>query len=120
MPNPVTHFEIIAKDASKLQNFYREIFGWTINADNPMKYGMVDTATPGKGIGGGIADPQPGGPGGITFYIEVADIDKTLAQLTKVGGKLAMPKMAVPNGPTIAQFVDPAGNRIGLVQSGSM
>ncbi len=121
MANPVTHFEIIGADAQKLQSFYRDIFGWKINADNPMNYGMVDTATPGKGIGGGIAAPQGGGPAYVTVYVEVADIDKTLAQVTAKGGKVLMPKMTVPpNGPVIAQFGDPAGLRIGLVQSGSM
>ena len=53
MPNPVVHFEVVGKDGAKLQQFYSSTFGWTINADNPMNYGMVEND--GEGINGGIA-----------------------------------------------------------------
>ena len=42
MGQPVVHFEIIGKDGPKLQSYYAELFGWEINADNPMNYGVVD------------------------------------------------------------------------------
>ena len=41
MGQPVVHFEVIGKDADKLQSYYSDLFGWEVNADNPMKYGMV-------------------------------------------------------------------------------
>ena len=43
MPNPVVHFEIQSNMAEKLQPFYTDLFGWHIDANNPMNYGMVDT-----------------------------------------------------------------------------
>ena len=52
MGSPVVHFEIVHKDAAKLQPFYSELFDWKIDANNPMNYGIVDTG--GKGINGGI------------------------------------------------------------------
>jgi len=62
MANPVTWFEVTGKDGKKLQDFYSGVFGWKIDASNPMNYGMVDNA--GQGIGGGIKRrrrrPQPG------------------------------------------------------------
>ena len=42
MGAPVIHFEISAKDAPKMQSYYSELFGWEINADNPMRYGTID------------------------------------------------------------------------------
>ena len=33
-----------------------------------------------------------------------------------MGGKTVMPPMDIPEGPTMAQFSDPEGNVIGLVQ----
>jgi hypothetical protein len=36
MPNPVTHFEIVGKDGKKLQEFYASLFGWAVDANNPM------------------------------------------------------------------------------------
>ena len=43
MPNPVVHFEVQSADAAKAQKFYGDLFGWHIDASNPMNYGMVDT-----------------------------------------------------------------------------
>ena len=42
MPNPVVHFEVSSADAEKAQKFYGDLFGWHIDANNPMNYGMVD------------------------------------------------------------------------------
>src|SRR5262249_30930318 len=45
MGNPVIWFEINGKDPTRLHDFYREVFGWTIDADNPMSYGFVQTGS---------------------------------------------------------------------------
>lgn len=111
MAQPVTHFEIIGKDGEKLQKFYSDLFGWQIDANNPMKYGMVPAA--GTGIGGGVAQ---GDEPRVTFYVEVDDPAAALARAEAMGGKTMMPPMDVPGGPTIAQFSDPEGNVIGLVK----
>jgi len=41
MGQPVIHFEVIGKDAKALQDYYSELFGWEIDASNPMGYGIV-------------------------------------------------------------------------------
>ena len=41
MGQAVVHFEVIGKDGERLQGFYSDMFGWEINADNPMNYGLV-------------------------------------------------------------------------------
>ena len=41
MGQPVVHFEVIGKDGEKLRSYYSELFGWEIDADNPMNYGIV-------------------------------------------------------------------------------
>ena len=85
MPNPVVHFEVIGKDGQKLQRFYGQVFEWDIKADNPMQYGMISGGD-GGGIGGGIgAAPPDMQPHGVTFYIEVANLDETLKQVEKAG-----------------------------------
>jgi predicted enzyme related to lactoylglutathione lyase len=32
MGQPVVHFEIIGQDQKKLQSYYSELFGWTIDS----------------------------------------------------------------------------------------
>jgi len=115
MANPVVHFEVLGKNADKLQSFYKDIFNWQFTPAVP-GYAM---AKPGTGINGGIGGDQSAGAGRVTFYVEVNDLDATLRNIEKRGGKTVQPPDAVPNGPTIALFSDPEGHIIGLVKAGS-
>jgi uncharacterized protein len=112
MGAPVVHFEIVGKDAKKLQDFYSSLFSWKIDANNPMNYGMVDNA--GQGINGGVGPSQSGQPW-VGFYVAVDDIDAALKKAESLGGKTVMPAMKIPDGPTIAVFSDPEGNQIGIL-----
>ena len=114
MASKVTHFEVHGKDGKRLQEFYASLFGWKVDANNPMQYGMVSAEK--GGIGGGIS--QSGKPM-VTFYVEVADPAAALKRVEKLGGKTVMPPMDVPGGPRIAQFADPEGNVIGLIKAES-
>ena len=58
MPQPVVHFEISAKDRAKITDFYSQLFGWQVNADNPMNYGLASTKDGELGIDGGIYQQQ--------------------------------------------------------------
>ena len=118
MADRVVHFEVIGKDGKKLQAFYSGLFGWKIDANNPMSYGMVDANE--AGMGGGIAAGQDGGAGHVTIYVEVPDLAAHLKKAESLGGKTIMPPMAVPGGPEIAMFADPEGHVIGLAKAGSM
>jgi uncharacterized protein len=110
----VVHWEIAAKDAKKSQEFYAKLFEWTIDANNPMNYGMVRSGGGQGGIDGGIFATQNGQPPYVTFYVEVDDLQKYLAKAESLGGKTVLPPMPVPNVGSIAMFTDPEGNFIGL------
>jgi predicted enzyme related to lactoylglutathione lyase len=114
MPNPVVHFEIGGKDVSKLHQFYKDAFDWEINSVPTMNY---STIAPGgtDGIGGGIGHTD--GPGHVTFYIQVDDLNAYLARIERLGGKIVMPPIEIPNVVGLAMFADPEGHIIGLVKS---
>jgi predicted enzyme related to lactoylglutathione lyase len=114
MPNPVVHFEIIGKDAASTQKFYSNLFGWKVDSNNPMNYGMVDNG--GEGINGGIAGgDDPGGPR-TTFYVQVSDQQAALDKAEQLGGKTIMPVTEIPDAVTMAMFADPDGNTVGLIK----
>jgi len=119
MPDPVVHFEIISSEAPSLHRFYGSVFGWKIAADNPFGYGVVDTRNPGRGINGGIGAPLPGASGHLTIHVQVPNIDAALSRVITEGGRIALSKTTVPNGPTLAQFFDPAGHLMGLIEGAS-
>jgi uncharacterized protein len=115
MPNPVVHFEVIGKDGPKLQAYYADLFGWTIDANNPMNYGLV--ADPGNGVGGGICAGPEGYGGHVTFYVEVPDVEAALAKAESLGGKRIMGPETIMENVTLGQFTDPEGHVIGLTRS---
>ena len=115
MPNPIVHFEIHAPHAAAAQEFYRQLFGWHVDTNNPMSYGMVDTHSESKGIGGGIT-ANPMKTAMVTVYVDVNDLQATLDKAEQLGGKTIMPPTQVYEGLTIALFTDPDGNAIGLAQ----
>jgi predicted enzyme related to lactoylglutathione lyase len=108
----VVHWEVQAKDPGRQQQFFSELFGWRIDADNPMGYGMV--ASGGKdAINGGIGttDTEPR----VTVYVQVDDIDALLSRAEMLGARTVLPRTDM--GMVImGQFVDPEGNIIGLVE----
>lgn len=115
MAHPVTHFEINAQDAPATQKFYKDLFGWGINTNNPQSYGMIDTNTKGTGINGGIGASQDG-RSFVTFYVETDDPGSLLAKAERLGGRRVMEPMDAGQGLIYALFADPEGNVIGLAK----
>jgi uncharacterized protein len=122
MGQPVVHFEIVGKDADKLQGYYSELFGWQIDASNPMRYGIVqregNVNSDGVGIGGGVGPGPEGYEGHVTFYVEVPDVEGALAKAESLGGTRMMGPDEVMDGTEIGLFTDPEGHVVGVV-SGS-
>jgi len=112
--HPVGWVEIIGKDGAKSQDFYTKLFGWKVDANNPMNYGMVMGED--HPVGVGIGQSMDGKPL-ITAYITVDDLQATLDKAKSLGGETVMPPMDVPDGPKIAQFRDPDGNVIGIMKA---
>jgi predicted enzyme related to lactoylglutathione lyase len=121
MGQPVVHFEIAGGDAEKLQSYYSELFGWNIDANNPMKYGIVareeNLTEDGIGIGGGVSQGPEGYPGHVTVYVQVPDVEASLAKAESLGGQRMMGPEQVMEDLVIGLFTDPEGHVIGLMQS---
>ncbi len=121
MGQPVVHFEIVGKDGAALRSFYGELFGWKFDTDNPMNYGLVprdgNTTPDGIGIGGGIAVGPEGYPGHVTFYIEVPDVEASLARAESLGATRMMGPEKPMEGIEIGLFTDTEGHTIGVVKT---
>jgi predicted enzyme related to lactoylglutathione lyase len=122
MGNAVVHFEVMAQDRKKAGAFFSELFGWTLDTDNPAGYGVIahsdNHSKGGIGIGGGIFGDMEPGQDGVTFYVEVDDVEATLAQVEALGGK----RLYGPDqngGPVFGHLLDPEGHWVGLFQKGT-
>src|SRR5437764_694253 len=129
MGNAVVHFEVMAQDRAKLAPFYTELFGWKVHTSNPVGYGVIaredNLNADGIGIGGGLMALPPemaaDSNGHVTWYVEVPDVEATMARAATLGGQRLMGPDTVPGGgPTLGQILDPEGHLVGVVQGGTM
>ncbi len=112
----VVHFELAADNPDRAVKFYASVFGWEIQKWNgPQDYWLIKTGKPDQpGIDGAImtrAGPQP-----VVNTIDVPSVDEFVAKITKHGGTVMMPKMAVPGVGWLAYCQDTEGNAFGIIQ----
>lgn len=123
MGQPVVHFEVIGKDGAKLRDYYSDLFGWDMDANNPMNYGLVqreqNVNPDGVGIGGGVGQGPEGYEGHVTFYVEVPDVEASLAKAETLGGTRVMgPETIMDGALELGMFTDPEGHVIGVIKGG--
>jgi uncharacterized protein len=119
---PIDWVEIGCAEPKKAWDFYRELFGWTIegdmmgDGDGPI-HGSFDT--PGSvGARGGIGSSPDGEPR-VDIYAAVDDLAKYLERAAGHGGTVVMPAMKVDEQTEIAMFNDPQGGTFGLYSGSS-
>lgn len=115
MGSAVVWFEVAGRDLDTLTGFYESLFGWKVDANNPMHYGMVDTQAEG-GIPGGIFAAEADAEPYVTVYADVRDIGASLKQAENLGGKVLVDPREIDGGARIALVADPEGRTVGLIQ----
>ncbi len=89
----IVYFEIPTDDVQRGRTFYSKLFGWKIEGAQGMpEYMMIDTfGAPGGGMMKRMRPEHQ-----ITNYIGVPSVDEYAMKVEKLGGKIIVPKMAVP------------------------
>ncbi len=108
----VVHFEIPADDVERAKSFYATLFGWDIKEIPGMNYWIIMTCGE-KPLGGGMMkrqNPQQT----ITNYVDVPSVEKYTALVEKLGGKVILPKTAVPEMGFFAICLDTENNVFGI------
>ena len=97
-------------------DFYRDLFGWSIDGDAPSEGGQFhasfDTGSE-VGARGGIGSSRDGQPH-VDVYANVDDVKKYTDRVGPAGGSVVMPAMQVDPETSIAMFTDPTGNTFGV------
>ena len=119
----VVHFEIPAKDMSRCQRFYEQVFGWNVNKVPNFGYAMVQTVKTDEkympeekgAINGGLMQKKAPITHPI-ITINVENIDTAAKQIKQHGGKVILPKFKVGEAGYSAYFQDTEGNILGIWQ----
>lgn len=111
--------ELMTTDREAALDFYKKVFGW--KALDSMDMGPMGTyqmfGVGDKACGGMMKTPAgtPMPPSWI-YYINMYDLDASIARATKQGAKVMNGPMDIPGGGRIAQLMDPGGAVFALHQ----
>jgi predicted enzyme related to lactoylglutathione lyase len=119
----IVHFQIPSDDIERSKKFYNQLFGWKIekSPESNTPKGMENwevTTTDDKGnkaLAGGMSKrsmPQQQ----ITNFIGVKSVDDYSSKVEKLGGKLVVPKTAVPGMGYYEVCLDTENNSFGLFE----
>ena len=117
----VVHVEVRGLDAPELHEFYESVFGWSRD-DSLSIDDYAVTEVGGGPLTVGIGSVPDWSARSTRFYVQVDDIEETLAKVEQAGGKAVMPRTEGPRFGAdhilvFTSFVDPAGNVVGLVET---
>ena len=114
------YFEIQADDTHRATGFYKGVFDWKLEQvyGLPVEYWCIETGGTRGGLLKRPAQPPPPqcGTNAFVVSIEVENFDGTAQQIVSLGGKIALPKFAVPGTCWQGYFIDTEGNTFGLFQ----
>jgi predicted enzyme related to lactoylglutathione lyase len=113
---PVVQWQIVSKEPDKHAKFYAAVFGWKIDANNPLGYRMVDTGSQ-RGISGGFWPAPPEANSFVQLFVEVGDISATIDKVIKYGGSILIPPQTLPQGEQMAILRDPMGVTFGVMRT---
>ena len=109
MGNPITHFEIALRDPKKMKAFYAKAFGWKFGKGPHKGVHAAKTGSK-KGIQGFLIERGEYIPDYVSLYVEVADIDKVVAKVTKGGGTVIRPTFSPDGKNQLCIVSDPEGH----------
>lgn len=120
MSNKIMWLEMASTDVPASAKFYGDLFGWPIVRDEQMDYTMTAFEGDQTGVGfSPVGDPRSsaGAAGSVLVYVDVADIDATIARAKQLGAPILMDRYEIPTVGWMAIFADPGGNRIAAMQA---
>lgn len=118
--NSIGFFEIQSSNCEREINFYQTVFGWKFIKEEfvPVEYYRIET----NNIHGGLLKrpaniPAPeSGTNAFVNSIQVEHFDITSNLILANGGKVAMPKFAIPGRCWQGYFLDQDNNTFGIFE----
>jgi predicted enzyme related to lactoylglutathione lyase len=114
--NPIVQFQILSKAPDETAQFYSSLFGWQVDANNPMGYRRIDTGSQ-EGIQGGVWPAPPQAPNFVQLYMAVEDVRSAVTKAEGLGAKVIIPPTTLPEGDEMAVMLDPQGMAFGVTRT---
>lgn len=114
MVGEIVHIELPSADFARSAAFYAKLFGW--KTDGVQSGGHLLFELPGGVQGSWIRDALAQAPGPVPF-VAVADVDKSLAEAERQGGRILVRRMSLANRGVFGLLADCDGNVIGVLSA---
>ena len=110
--------DLFTSDTARAEQFYGELFGWTVEHGDEEKYGgYIMFHRDGKMVGGCMRnDGSSGAPDLWSVYLATDDARRTVERAVELGGRVVLPAMDVPEQGVMAMVTDPSGAAVGVWQ----
>jgi len=110
--------ELLTKDMKAAETFYKNVVGWAVAPfeGSPEPYDMFMRSKE-EAVGGVM--PIPKGmnfPPHWTFYVAVPNLDNTIPQIERLGGKGLSEVITVPNVGRMRVMTDPQGAMFSIIE----
>lgn len=116
MMSDIVFFEIPANDVDRAKGFYSDLFSWRIERIPGIDYWEINAnENTGRASGGMLKRVRH--EQRITNYIDVSSVEEYSAKVKELGGKIILPKKAVPGKGYFAVCQDTEGNAFILWES---
>ena len=118
----ITWTDLTVPDAEAIQDFYREVVGWEVEAASMGDYDDYVVKTAGGTAVGGICHARGGNanyPAHWLPYITVQNIDQSIARCSAMGGTVIVPIRDMGGYGRSCVIKDPAGAVSALIESPS-
>jgi len=106
----IVHFDIFYDEGERARKFYSELFGWNLEKGPGTEYWNITTQ---EGASGGLTrrfNPNQR----IINYFGVLSVREACSKVEALGGRVLVPKVAVPKAGYYALCMDCEGNIFGL------
>ena len=109
--------ELMTNDVKGAKAFYAELLGWHMQDVNITGADYTLLKLGDKEIGGIMAIPEQAASMPPTWgaYVNVMDVDALLVRVEKLGGKICVPPMDIPDVGRFAVIQDPQGAMLSLI-----
>jgi predicted enzyme related to lactoylglutathione lyase len=117
MKNSIWHVEMATTDKQASAQFLGDLFGWPFQVFQPMDYTMTDFPEGKTTLAlDPVKEEQGVLPGGVLVYVDVEDVDATLARAQELEATILTGKFEIPGPGWMAVIGVPGGNRIAVMQ----
>lgn len=111
IPNTIDYLEMPSTDLSATRNFFAELFGWSFQDYGPEYSSFDDGRTAGGFFASEITSTVAKGAPLVVFHSR--DIEKTLSDVVRLGGKIMREIFEFPGGRRF-HFEAPGGGEFAI------